>query len=112
MQSLQQSGLLGHSQLAFPCILILAATSAYNLRKVCVLHCNQLCTYRAAADGAEGFVETHEVGTMLHCYSNAHRKKICLDAIRVFIQGTGYSVCSELLQEDLVLALLMDSVLG
>lgn len=39
-------------------------------------------------------------------------KKLRADALGVFIQGTGYSVCSELLQEDLVLALLMDSMIG
>lgn len=30
--------------------------------------------FRVTADGAAGFVGTHEVGTMLHYYSNAHRK--------------------------------------
>lgn len=54
MGSLQQSGLLGHSQLAFSCILTLAARPSYNLCKVCALHCSQLCTYCAAADELQG----------------------------------------------------------
>ena len=47
-----------------------------NLSKVRALHGDQLCTYGVAAGGGGGFVETHEVGTMLHCFSNAHKKTL------------------------------------
>jgi len=51
---------------------------------------------------------------LVRCYTASvmlTKKPLCADVLDGFILGTGYAVCSAFLQEDLVLALLMSSVL-